>query len=488
MHVKAPSDSAPLDKERYESLALELRSKLLSAQFGEHNKQHATIVVLGGLEGSGKGALAQRINEWMDPRHIETDAFWEHSDEEESRPWFWRFWRKLPPRGSMSLMIGAWYSAPAYALAEGKIDDADFTRQCQRIQQFESMLSAEGTRIIKLGINVNAQFQQMQLAEEAPHAAQHPRVPLRINHDKVSYAQQVAIVEKLMKATHTDLNPWQLIDGNHRYTRDLAAGKAILAGMSGSTRPPPTPESAVFPASPGHLGALDMGLRLSKSDYKEQLAHYQQQLQELAWQAHKQQRATIAVFEGWDAAGKGSAIRRVTSAIDPRLYKVVQFAAPTDEENAHHYLWRFWRRLQRDGRSTLFDRSWYGRVLVERVEGFASDKQWQRAYGEINEFERQLTEHGAILLKFWIHLSPEEQLQRFEERSNTAHKRYKITEEDWRNRDKWPLYEQAVEAMIAGTNTAHAPWTLIEGDNKRYARIKILKTFCQALANGGVTE
>ncbi len=226
---------------------------------------------------------------------------------------------------------------------------------------------------------------------------------------------------------------------------------------------------------------MDLSQTLDREDYKLKLANYQSRLQDLAWQAYRQKRSVVAVFEGWDAAGKGSAIRRVTRAIDPRLYRLIQFAAPTDEERAHHYLWRFWRQLQRDGRSTFFDRSWYGRVLVERVEQFATEDEWQRAYSEINQFEQQLVEHGSIVLKFWIHIGKDEQLRRFKARELEAHKRYKITEDDWRNREKWHDYEVAVDQMVSHTSTRHAPWTLISGNDKPYARIQILKTFCKSM-------
>jgi polyphosphate kinase 2 (PPK2 family) len=226
---------------------------------------------------------------------------------------------------------------------------------------------------------------------------------------------------------------------------------------------------------------VDLSLALEKDEYKQKLAKYQDKLQDLAWQAYRQDRSVVAVFEGWDAAGKGSAIRRVTAAMDPRLYRLVQFAAPTDEEKAHHYLWRFWRQLQRDGRTTFFDRSWYGRVLVERVENFAREDEWYRAYSEINQFERQLVKHGCIVLKFWIHISKDEQERRFKARETEPHKQHKITEEDWRNREKWHEYELAVDQMVSHTSTSYAPWTLVAGNNKPYARVQILKTFCKAM-------
>jgi len=229
------------------------------------------------------------------------------------------------------------------------------------------------------------------------------------------------------------------------------------------------------------LGALDMAVTLPRKRFPEQLEQYQGRLNRLQRRAAARGVSTIVVFEGWDAAGKGGAIRRVTGALDARDYQVVPIAAPTDEERAHHYLWRFWRHLSRAGRVTIFDRSWYGRVLVERVEGFATEREWSRAYSEINQFEDQLVEHGIVLVKFWLHVTPEEQLRRFKDREATAHKRWKLTAEDWRNRENWALYERAVNDMVERTSTRHAPWTLVEANDKGYARIKVLKTICGRL-------
>jgi len=221
---------------------------------------------------------------------------------------------------------------------------------------------------------------------------------------------------------------------------------------------------------------------MDRKTYKKELEKYQGILRDLGWRAYRQQRSVVAVFEGWDAAGKGSAIRRVTRAIDPRLFRLLQFAAPTDEERAQHYLWRFWRKLQRDGRGTFYDRSWYGRVLVERVENLATTAEWQRAYSEINQFEQQLVNHGVILLKFWIHISKEEQEKRFLARQMTPHKQHKLTEEDWRNREKWHDYEIAVDQMVSHTSTRNAPWTLVSGNDKPHARVQILDTFCTTIS------
>jgi polyphosphate kinase 2 (PPK2 family) len=189
----------------------------------------------------------------------------------------------------------------------------------------------------------------------------------------------------------------------------------------------------------------------------------------------------ILVFEGWDAAGKGGVIRRITAAMDARDYRVIPIAAPNDEERAHHYLWRFWRQIPGAGRMTIFDRSWYGRVLVERVEGFATEAEWTRAYAEIVDFEQQLYDHRALILKFWIHIDSAEQLKRFRSRQDTPYKDYKITEEDYRNRERRNDYELAANEMLGRTWTEYAPWHLVEGNDKRFARIKVLKIICDQL-------
>lgn len=232
---------------------------------------------------------------------------------------------------------------------------------------------------------------------------------------------------------------------------------------------------------PTVLSCLDMSKTIEKEEYKKELKSLQGRLNKLARKAIDRGVSTVLVFEGSDAAGKGGAIRRITSTLDARSYKVLPFAAPNDEERAHHYLWRFWRHMSRAGRMTIFDRSWYGRVLVERCEGFAREEEWRRAYGEIVDFEDQIVDHGTVLVKIWIHISPEEQLARFKARELTPWKKWKLTDEDWRNREKWADYEEAVNDLVEKTSTTAAPWTLVEGNDKKYARIKVLRTVCDAL-------
>ena len=229
------------------------------------------------------------------------------------------------------------------------------------------------------------------------------------------------------------------------------------------------------------LSALDTGKTIEKKTYREELIRLQARLNRLYRVARERGRSTILVFEGWDAAGKGGAIRRITPALDSRDYQIVSIAAPTEEENDHHYMWRFWRHLPGAGRFLIFDRSWYGRVLVERLEGFATQDEWLRAYEEINDFEAQLVTHGSIVVKYWVHITREEQDRRFKAREETPYKRWKLTDEDWRNRERWKAYEVAVDDMVRLTGTPIAPWYLIEGNDKRYARVRVLDILCDAL-------
>jgi polyphosphate kinase 2 (PPK2 family) len=234
------------------------------------------------------------------------------------------------------------------------------------------------------------------------------------------------------------------------------------------------------------LETIDLGKSLTQEAYLQNLVRYQLQLRELAYQLYVQKRTLVVVYEGWDAAGKGGNIKRITERLDPRGYEVFSIAAPQGEDATHHYLWRFWRRLRPpdEKQILIFDRSWYGRVMVERVEGFCKEEEWKRAYREINEFERELADFGIMLVKFWIHISSEEQLRRFEERQHIAYKQWKLTAEDWRNRDKWAAYEEAVNDMLVRTSTATAPWTIVEGNDKWYARTKTLRTLVEVLSKG----
>jgi polyphosphate:AMP phosphotransferase len=471
----------------FEVAETELRSRLLTKQFELAERPFPVIVIVSGVEGAGKGSVVHRFNKWMDPRLIDTHAFWDPSDEESERPYYWRFWRQMPAKGRIGVFFGSWYTKPIVHAVLGKTDDERLNNQMQRIAQFERMLTDDGALIVKLWFHISKAAQQKQLAKDVKIKHQNLRIPKAQAAFAKRYDDFSRVSERAIRKTDTNHAPWHLIEAHDPNYRDLTAGETLLRVLSEHLQKESGGEAAEVTVNllqadqPTILDSVPTEAKLESDVYKRKLKKCQKRLQKLAWKARQKRISCVAVFEGWDAAGKGSSIRRITEAIDPRLYRLVQFAAPTDEERAQHYLWRFWRKIARDGRATLFDRSWYGRVLVERVEGFARRDEWHRAYAEINRFEEQLAEHGSVVVKFWIHISAEEQLARFKLREVTPHKQHKITDEDWRNREKWGDYELAVHDMVTHTSTRYAPWTLVAGNDKRYARIQILRTFCDRL-------
>ncbi|MEE4660416.1 MAG: polyphosphate:AMP phosphotransferase [Halieaceae bacterium] len=476
-------------RKAFQEAVLPLRRELLQLQFELEGRDFPVIVIVSGVEGAGKGSVVHRLNAWMDPRLIQTQAFWDHSDEEETRPYFWRFWRNLPAHGRIGIFFGSWYTRPIIQAAAGELSDAEFSREMTTIADFERMLVADGALIIKLWFHLPEALAAQRVKEDRVRELTEAHLA---EVEDIDFSKRFKDLrrtsERAIRATDGGHAPWHLIESTDDNYRDLTAAQIVLQSLrdrlaDGHNGERITPNIHLANRDqPTVLDRIPADAALAAEDYRNELVKLQKRLEKLAWRARKQDVACVALFEGWDAAGKGSAIRRVTDAIDPRLFQLHQFAAPTDEERAHHYLWRFWRRLGRDGNFTLFDRSWYGRVLVERVEGYATEVEWLRSYAEINRFEEQLVNHGSVVLKFWLHITPEEQLARFQAREATPHKRHKITDDDWRNRSKWDAYAAAVNDMVVHTSTADCPWTLIPGNDKRYARIEILRRFCDALS------
>lgn len=487
-----------LNKKSFNEQLPELRTRLLDIQAALRETRMPVVVIVSGVEGAGKPKVVNRLNEWLDTRGIQTHAFWDESDEERERPRYWRFWRKLPPRGTIGIMFGSWYTQPIIDRVYGRIDPGQFEFELLRINEFEQMLSDDGALIIKLWFHITKKEQKLRLTPDKSGKL-HPATgmvasPMQKKFLK-KYDDFVTVSEEAIRATSSGTAPWHLIEASDENYRDYTAAATVLDAisrrleqmqaaakakeMAAAQAPAETPASATPPRQV--LDSVDLGETISDKDYKKQLAKYQERLSRLAWAAREKRRSSIFMFEGWDAAGKGGAIRRLTGAMDARLYRVISVAAPSDEELAQHYLWRFWRHIPQAGYITIYDRSWYGRVLVERVEQFAREHEWQRAYMEINAFEQQLSEHGIILCKFWLHISPEEQLRRFQEREKIAYKQYKITEEDWRNREKWEPYKQAVSDMVTRTSTSYAPWHLIASNDKHLARVSILKSVCERI-------
>ena len=488
-----------------------LRADLLNAQL-ELRKQDAgpVLVVLAGPETADRGETANELNAWMDPRWLDTWAWGEATDEERERPDFWRYWRALPRRGLVALYLSGWYGPPLLDLAEGRCSRQMFDGRMRRVAEFERALADDGAVIVKIWLHVDRKTQRERLKALEADPLRRWRAGTDQWRRLRRHGDMVRAWERAAKRTDAPGLSWRVIDDADPTSRMEDVASAVLGAIRealdvsrrasgapagapasrpaptdalGSTASPGAPASRPAPVSavPDHLASLDLTKAVPTKRAHLDLERQQGRLYEAQRLARERGISTVAVFEGWDASGKGGAIRRVTAALDARYCRVIPISAPTDEELAHHYLWRFWRHLSRAGNVTIFDRSWYGRVLVERVEGFATRGEWRRAYDEINHFEEQLIGHGTVVVKFWLHISRDEQLDRFHKREAAPHKQWKMTDDDWRNRGKWEAYASAVNEMVDRTSTRRAPWTLVEANDKRYARVKVVRTLADRI-------
>ncbi len=478
-----------IDKDTYKKAVPQMRADLLDAQYDLKEQGKIPVIVLvSGQDGAGKGETINVLYEWMDPRFISTLAFSTPTDEERERPIMWRYWRALPPKGRIGIFAGSWYSGPIHDCIDGSMTPAALDQRIDQINRFEQMLVNEGALVLKFWFHLTKAGQRRRLKA----LEKDPRTAWRVtqwNWDRLkTYDELQEVAGHVLRLTNTPWAPWIIVEGEDDRFRSLTAGKIILDAvrkrLADADRQATPVAPPVQPNIDGRdiISELDLSHKLTKKQYEDQLAKWQGRLAELVRDPRFRQRSLICVFEGSDAAGKGGSIRRVTASMDARQYQIVPIAAPTEEERAQPYLWRFWRHMPRVGRVTIFDRSWYGRVLVERVEGFCAEADWLRAYTEINDFEHELVGAGAVIVKFWLQVSKDEQLRRFKEREKIEFKRFKITDEDWRNREKWDAYHQAVCDMVDRTSTGSAPWTLVEANDKNYARVKVLRTICERLA------
>lgn len=478
-----------IKKSIYNKHIPELRTQLLLAQ--EKIKQHhfSVIILISGVDGGGKGEVINLLNEWMDPRYIRTIAFSEPSDEERERPKFWRYWRTLPAKGTVGIYVGSWYSDPLSKRVYGEIDDRHLHQELIHIRQLEKELADSGSLIIKCWLHLKKSEQKNRLKTLEKNPETQWKVTERDKKHLDMYDDFVSVAEDVLSETSTGDVPWLIVDGSDIRYSSLTVGQHILSRIeqhikfvennNQSKQLEINLQENNFQIN--LLDSLDLSLTLDKKQYNTALSKYQGKLNKLSRQAYEMKKSSILVFEGWDAGGKGGTIRRLTHAIDARTYQVIPVAAPTDEEKRHHYLWRFWRHIPRAGQVTIYDRSWYGRVLVERIEGLASQQQWMQSYSEIVDFEEAMSDHGSLLLKFWLHIDKDEQLKRFKAREQISYKQHKITEEDYRNRKKWDEYNIAVNEMVTRTSTQKNPWIMVEANDKKYARIKVLKAYCEQL-------
>ena len=482
-----------IDDETYKREVEKLRAELLEAQSNlMEDRSFPVIVLVNGVDGGGKGTTVNLLNEWLDTRQVQNRAFGEETDDERLRPAMWRFWQALPPKGKIGVLFGNWYADPIAAGTRKELSTARLGIELDRIRSFETMLTDDGAVLVKLWFHLSKKAQRKRLTELENDKLQSWRVTPEDWKHFARYDRARKVSEHVLRETSTGTAPWIVIDGSDPHYRALSAGRALLAALraqlanKAAKEPKKKDAASLVPLlqtvdSSGILTSLKFEERLSKEKYSDKVVNAQSKLGQLTRSRKMQKRSVVAVFEGMDAAGKGGAIRRVAQALDVRQISVIPIAAPTDEERAQPYQWRFWRKLPRLGHMTIFDRSWYGRVLVERIEGFATEAAWSRAYHEINELEEQLADGGVVVLKFWLAITKDEQARRFKERQDTKYKQWKITEEDWRNRKRWDDYIVAASDMIDRTSTPYAPWTVIEANDKHLARVRILETFADRL-------
>ena len=501
--------SQEIKKKEYHAGMDELEVELGRLQREAQRRGVPVIVLFEGLDAAGKTSLLTEMVALLDPRGFTVWEIDEPTEAEARHAWLWRFWTKIPARGRLALLHRSWYRRLLLDREVDKLSPVEVERVAEDIRGFERQLIDDGYLIVKLFLYIDAKEQDKRLdaVRKDPSLAWH--LDAKKARRLPSHKRQVELAESALAATDTDQAPWTVVEAHDQRFATLKALRAIRDALrqaagpadEGQARDEAQLAAEVAGEAPSSAagdeessGALDeMDLRssilrgvdmspsLDKDKYKGKLEAAQDRLRGLLHEAHTRGVRTVLVYEGWDAAGKGGNIRRLVRKLDPRYYDVVPVAAPNDEEKAHHWLWRFWRQMPDEGEMAIFDRSWYGRVLVERVEGFARADEWGRAYREINEMEGHLVDSGLVLVKFWLHIDRQEQLERFEARREDPDKQWKITEEDWRNREKWDQYLRAVDEMLRRTSTPAAPWTVVASNSKRYARVEAIRTVCDAL-------
>ena len=476
---------------RAEFPALQQRLWELQRQFRE--ARIAAVVLFEGWAGSGKGEAVAKLAERFDPRGFKVHAIFPPGPEDRARPFLWRYWMRLPDRGRIAFFHRSWYWHVLDARVAEETTRAQHAEVTREIVDFERAQVRDGLVLVKLWFHLGPKEQRRRLEQLQSDEFERWRLGTEAKAQRKHYDEYLAAAEDMLAETDTTEAPWTIVEATDREYRLLKTFKTVVDTMQRAldahqeqpAAPARRPRASVMvpalKAQPGVLDRVDLAKRIDQPKYERELPALQIHLRELQFRCYEAGIPTVIVYEGWDAAGKGGNIRRLTELLDPRAYTVVPIAKPEGDEAAHHYLWRFWRHMPRAGFLTIFDRSWYGRVLVERIEGFATDDEWQRAYQEIREFERSLTNFGTVLVKFWLHISPAEQLRRFKEREETDYKRYKITPEDWRNREKMDVYLPAVTQMLQETSTREAPWTIVEAEDKHWARVRTLRTLCERL-------
>lgn len=480
-----------ISKDDYKPLREDLEVRLGELQRRAHVLGVPMLVVFQGWGAAGKGTQINELILPLDPRGFKVHTTKAPSEEEALRPFLWRFWRRTPERGRWSILDRSWYTRVLVDRFNGELQPSDAGLAFRDIRSFERQLADDGAVIVKIFLHITRKEQRRRQKKLLENPATSWRVSDYDREQNERYDEYAELVDDAITETDTDHAPWTVVEATDRRFAALKVGETVatalergIAQAEARLADPPRVHGDLersHDLGTSILDKVDLGLSVQDEDYHARLDPLQERMHELGHRIYRHRIPVVIVYQGWDAAGKGGNIRRLVRTLDPRGYEVVPVSAPNDLEKAHHYLWRFWNRVPKAGHIAIFDRSWYGRVLVERVEGFCSEAEWRRAYREINQMEQHLVHFGTVLLKFWLHIDRDEQLRRFEARQDNPHKRWKMGDEDWRNRQKWDQYLVAVEEMLARTSTGHAPWTVVPSNNKRYARVHVLETVCEAI-------
>lgn len=482
-----------ISKEEFKKQSKKLEKELETLPQRIKEAKIPVIILFEGWGAAGKGSIISELILNFDPRGFKVYSTTNPTEEERRHPPMWRHWKNLPEQGLMSILDRSWYQDVSVARVEEDLPDAENLHRMNSINTFERQLTDNGYLILKFFLHISQKEQKARFdkLEEDKNTAW--RVNERDRWRNKHYNLYYRTLDEMLEYTNTPNAPWHVVCSNDSQAALLSIYRTVLdsvqdaiemkkQGISISAAkgiPAPKPFNLVHTPLLSEITLEDKTITDEK--YKRELAKLQKKLKALHYKLYRRKLPVIVAYEGWDAAGKGGNIKRISAALDPRGYEVIPIAAPTKPELNRHYLWRFWTKIPKTGHIAIFDRTWYGRVMVERIEGFCTEEDWKRAYQEMNEFERELTDWGAVVVKFWIHIDQDEQLRRFTDRQNTPEKQWKITEEDWRNREKWPQYEVAVNDMLQKTSTEFAPWHIIESQDKKYARIKTLKILIKAI-------
>ena len=461
--------------------------KLSQQQMKLKEKRLPVLVLIEGWGAAGKGSAIGQIIKNIDPRFFKVFSMPSTPTEEERRrPFLYRFFEKIPEAGKFTFLDSGWMDQIMKERLDGKLDDKAYAQRVDSVKRFERGLTDNGYLVLKFFFHISKKEQESRIEALLSEKDTAWRVSEGDLWQNRHYDKCLEAFDRYLDDTNTPSAPWYIVDSKSKKFAELQVMETLCMGIETALHN----ESLAVPLLQNAFPLIKMpklrdvpleGKTLDEEKYKKELKELQAKLGQLHNRLYRKRAPVIIAYEGWDAAGKGGNIKRLTGALDPRGFEVHPIASPEPHEKARHYLWRFWTRLPKDGHIAIFDRTWYGRVMVERLEGFCSENDWQRAYYEMNEFEQELHNWGAVILKFWVQIDKDTQLARFTERQNTPSKQWKITDEDWRNREKWDLYEQAVDEMLQKTSTTYAPWHILESVDKKYARIKALHIVIDAL-------